>query len=71
MTGNPMENLAYFLEKSNIQSVKFDKGGLFFYKKITITTKNNEVITFKVVKNVVVMKKYKENLQKFINDYAI
>lgn len=69
MTGNPMTDLAYFIEKSNIKSVNIENGGLFFYKKITITDINNESIIFKVVKNVLPMKKYKENLEHFISDY--
>lgn len=68
-TSQPMTNLACFIDRSNIKSVKFESAGLFFYKKITITTVNNEIIYFKTPKNVLVMKKYKQNINKFISDF--
>ena len=70
-SNKPLTKFACFIEKSNIQKVEISKGGLFFYKKITIVTCDNEVISFKVVKNVLPLKKHKENLQRFVDDYQI
>lgn len=70
MSGKPMVDNAYFLPNSSIQKIEISKGGLFFYKKITIVDNNNQSISFKVVKNVIPMKKYKENLEAFIQAYS-
>ena len=70
MSGKPMVDNAYFLPNSSIQKIEISKGGLFFYKKITIVDNNNQSISFKVVKNVLPMKKYKENLETFIQAYS-
>ncbi|MEE3342583.1 MAG: hypothetical protein VZS44_00650 [Bacilli bacterium] len=70
MSGKPMIDNAYFIPNSSIQKVEINKGGLFFYKKITIVDNNNQSISFKVVKNVLPMKKYKENLEAFIQAYS-
>ncbi len=69
MTGKPMVNNAYFLPQNNIKKVNIEKGGLFFYKKISIIDLNNQAITFKVTKNILPIKKYKENLERFIAKY--
>ena len=69
ISGKPMINNACFLPQSNIMNVNIQKGGLFFYKKISITDTNNQTITFKVVKKVLTIKKHKENLRNFIMRY--
>lgn len=68
-TGKPLVNVAYFLPQNNIINVVIENGGLFYYKKITITDSNNKNLIFKVVKNVMTIKKHKGNVKNFISMY--
>ena len=69
VTGQPMIDMAYFLPQNNIVNVSIKKGSLLFYKKITITDINNQIISFNVQKKVLTVKKHKENLEKFLLKY--
>lgn len=68
-TGKPMINLAMFIYQNQLSSITIENAGLFFYKKITIKDINNQCISFKTVKNVLLVKQHKNNLQNFINRY--
>lgn len=70
ISGKPRVEQLLVINNANINSVTFNKAGLFWYKNINIISKSNEAISFKVQKNVLTIKNHKINLQKFIESYS-
>lgn len=58
------------ITNENIKNVSLNNAGFLWYKEISIISKNNELIKFKVQKKVLTIKKHKDNLQNFINLYS-